>query len=166
MLSIEPLAKKHDRKGFDCGDRKLNEFLQRTAKQHAEREISRTFVLVDNDAPEKIVGYYTLTVCEVIPEQIDDPRLQRYPHPMPAAKLARLAICANHQQKGFGQNLLLNAMERSEQISENVGLIGLFVDAKDENAAGYYKRFGFVPTNNNPLVLFLSIATIRQAHEE
>jgi hypothetical protein len=41
----------------------------------------------------------------------------------------------------------------------------MFVDAKDDKAAGYYMRFGFVPTENNPLVLYLSIATVRQAFE-
>ncbi len=87
------------------------------------------------------MGYYTLTVCELMPGEISDPRLQRYPHPMPAAKLARLAICVNNQKNGFGQNLLLNAMERTARISEDVGLGGMFVDAKDNKAAGYYMKF-------------------------
>lgn len=161
MLKIERLSKNHDRTGFDCGDKKLNEFLQKTARQHAKREISRTFVLIDNELPQTILGYYTLTVCEVMPGEISD----RYPFPMPAAKLARLAICACNQKNGFGENLLLNAMERSARISEDAGLVGMFVDAIDDKAAGYYKRFGFIPTENNPLVLYLPIATIRQAFE-
>lgn len=165
MLKIEHLTKHHDRKSFDCGDQKLNEFLQKTARQHAERGISRTFVLVDGDSPKTILGYYTLTVCEVLPGKIADSRLQSYPHPMPAAKLARLAICADNQKNGFGQNLLFNAMERSAQISENVGLVGVFVDVKDDKVASYYAKFGFIPTENNPLVLYLPIATIRQALE-
>ncbi|MES9897662.1 MAG: N-acetyltransferase [Sedimenticola sp.] len=165
MLKIERLSKSHDRKGFDCGDHKLNEFLQKAARQHAERGISRTFVLIDNNSPQTILGYYTLMVCEVMPGEISDPRLQRYPHPMPAAKLARLAICTDNQKNGFGQNILLNAMERSARISEDAGLVGMFVDAKDDKAAGYYIKFGFIPTENNHLVLYLPIATIRQALE-
>ncbi|MES9903080.1 MAG: hypothetical protein ABW168_10395 [Sedimenticola sp.] len=98
-----------------------------------------------------------------MPGEISDPRLQRYPHPMPAAKLARLAICVNNQKNGFGQNLLLNAMERTARISEDAGLGGMFVDAKDNKAAGYYMKFGFVPTENNQLELYLLIGTIRQA---
>lgn len=163
MLKIERLGKHHNRKRFDCGDQKLNEFLQKTARQHADRDISRTFVLVDSDSPGTILGYYTLTVCEAMPAEISDPRLQHYPHPMPAAKLARLAINADKQKNGFGQNLLLNAMERPARISEDAGLVGMFVDAKDDKAAGYYRKFGFIPTENNPFVLYLPIATIRQA---
>ena len=45
MLNVEHLEKHHDRKDFDCGNKKLNDFLQKHARQHAEREISRTFVL-------------------------------------------------------------------------------------------------------------------------
>lgn len=165
MLIIEHLSKHHDRKGFDCGDKKLNDFLQKHARQHAEREISRTFVLTDDANPKKILGYYTLTVCEVIPGDIPDARLKRYPHPMPAAKLARLAACANNQGNGIGEKLLLNAMERSVAISENAGLIGMFVDAKDDKAAGYYKQYGFIPTENDRLVFYLPMATIRQVFE-
>ncbi len=165
MLSVERLEKHHDRNGFDCGNKILNDFLQKHARQHAEREISRTFVLTNDTQPKKIVGYYTLAVCEVIPNDIPDPRLERYPHPMPAAKLARLAVCSHNQGNGIGEKLLLNAMERSLSISENAGLIGMFVDAKDDKAAGYYRPYGFIPTENDHLILYLPIATMRQAFE-
>ena len=36
------------------------------------------------------------------------------------------------------------------------GGIGLFVDALDDAAAGYYRRFGFAALPDNPLLLFLS----------
>jgi ribosomal protein S18 acetylase RimI-like enzyme len=163
VLKIERLDRGHDREGFDCGRKPLNEFLQRTARQHADRELSRTFVLIEAADPEKILGYYTLTVCEVLPAEISDLRLNRYPHPMPAAKLARLAISRDRQRNGFGQNLLLNAMERAAYIAENAGLIGMFVEAKDDRAVAYYMRFGFVPTENSRSMLFLPIATIREA---
>jgi hypothetical protein len=43
-----------------------------------------------------------------------------------------------------------------------MGIIGFFVDAKDEGAAGFYRHFGFIPLPDNPLELFLPIATIRK----
>ena len=166
MLKVERLDKNHDRKGFDCGDQRLNDFLQKHARQHAEREISRTFVAIDDAKPKRIVGYYTLTVCEVIPASIPDTRLEKYPYPMPAAKLARLAVQSEDQGNSIGEILLLNAMERSLSISENAGLVGMFVDAKDDKAADYYKRYGFIPNDNDNLMLYLPMATIRQAFEE
>lgn len=156
-MEIKRLTKHHDRKSFDCGDKILNEFLKKHAHQHAERGISRTFVLTDKGNPKKILGYYTLTLCDVIP----DSRLKR--HSIPAVKLARLAVCFHNQGNGIGEQLLLNAMERSVAISENAGVVGLFVDAKNDAAAGYYIKYGFIPTENDPLVLFLTMASIRQS---
>jgi hypothetical protein len=33
----EPISKKHDREGFDCGEEALNEFLRRYARKSHER---------------------------------------------------------------------------------------------------------------------------------
>ena len=56
MLKIEPLTRGHDREAFDCGNNELNQnqYLKKTARQHTEKGISRTFVLVD----ESRVGYW------------------------------------------------------------------------------------------------------------
>ena len=61
------------------------------------------------------------------------------------------------QGKGLGELLLVNALTRAQRIHEEAGGIGLFVDAIDEQAAGYYKRLGFMATPDNPLLLFFSV---------
>jgi ribosomal protein S18 acetylase RimI-like enzyme len=81
---------------------------------------------------------------------------------MPASKLARIAVDSGHQRRGYGGLLLLDAMQRTVAIAENAGLIGLFVDAKDEPAAVYYRKYGFVALKSNPLQLFLAMGTIRR----
>ena len=58
--------------------------------------------------------------------------------------------------------MMLNAMERVLLAAELLGVIGFFVDAKDEGAAGYYSQFGFIPLPDSPLELFVPIATIRK----
>jgi hypothetical protein len=58
--------------------------------------------------------------------------------------------------------LIGNAVEKVIVISENVGIIGLFVDAKDNQAKAYYEQFGFISLNGNPLILFLPIQTLVQ----
>jgi hypothetical protein len=51
-------------------------------------------------------------------------------------------------------------------LSEHVGILGLFVDAKDDAAQRYYMSYGFEPLQNNPKALFqslfLSMGTIRK----
>ena len=57
---------------------------------------------------------------------------------------------------------MIEAMKRALVIADNAGVIGLFVDAKDEAAKEYYQRYDFVSLRDNPLSLFLPLATIRE----
>jgi hypothetical protein len=42
-------------------------------------------------------------------------------------------------------------MYKTLEISKNAGVIGLFVDAKDENAKNYYLQYGFCEFQDNSL---------------
>ncbi|MCK5190240.1 MAG: hypothetical protein KAR12_09325 [Methylococcales bacterium] len=63
-LKIETLTKAHDRNAFDCGDQTLNHFLQIMARQHIDKGLSKTFVLIDTANRTKIIAFSTLVVCE------------------------------------------------------------------------------------------------------
>ena len=161
-LKIEPITRSHNRRNFDCGSLDLNQYLQNTARQQSEKGISRTFVLVETNSPGEILGFFTLTACEILVEKMPLRFAKKYPMRASAAKLARLAVARSCQQQGLGTFMMLNAMERVLLIAEHMGIIGFFVDAKDEGAAGYYRHFGFIPLPDNPLELFLPIAAIRK----
>ena len=64
MLIIRPLDT-HDLTGFDCGTAALNDFLCKTARQHREKGLSNTFVLLDEESPTIILGFFTLSFLEV-----------------------------------------------------------------------------------------------------
>ena len=49
------------------------------------------------------------------------------------------------------------------EIFSTAGGIGLFVDAKDQDAKCYYEQFGFVSLPSNELELFLPVKTIQEA---
>ena len=61
--------------------------------------------------------------------------------------------------------MIINAIERIIIVSEHFGIIGFFVDAKNEDAKAYYEQFGFISLPDNPLELFLPIATLQQAYK-
>lgn len=67
------------------------------------------------------------------------------------------------QGNGLGKILLAAAMEKCLEIFKIAGGIGLFVDAKDENARKYYEKFGFICLPSNDLQLFLPAQTIQDA---
>lgn len=166
MLIFQMLSPLHDRKSFDCGVPTLNEFLQKTARQHREKGLSNTYVMLDEESPEKIVGYFTLAFFEVriqtLPEQYSR-KLPKYSR-LPAAKLARLAVDKSCQGRGYGALILAEAIKRVVSAAREAGAItGFFVDAKDEQAKSFYLRFDFIPLQDDPLKLFLPLKTLINA---
>lgn len=162
MPEIVPLDRSHNRSGFDCGVPELNVFLKATARQQGQKGISRTFVLTDGSTD--ILGFFTLTLCEVAVDDMPAVYARKYPsHGLPAVRLARLAVSRKEQGKGHGELLLAEAVHRTALIAEQAGVIGLFVDAKNDTARGFYERYGFRAIPDHPDHLFLPIETIRSA---
>lgn len=164
MLRVELLDATHDRGGFDCGVEPLNRYLQQIARQHIVKGISKTFVLVDEHAaaPKPVLGFFTISLCQVLGQQVPAKWARKLPEQIPAMRLGRLAVAQTQQGAGYGKTLLVDALHRIARVADLAGGIGLFVDAKDEAAAAFYARFGFEPTPSGPLTLFMSTETIRQ----
>jgi len=165
MLKIETVSRDHNRSGFDCGNDALNQYLKQTARQHLNKGLSRTFVLVDDNIPTEILGFFTLVSCEIFVDKLPRKYAKKYPSRAPAAKLARLAVAKDRQRQGLGTHMMINAVERVIRVSQDLGIIGFFVDAKDNKARAYYEQFGFIQLPDNPLELFLPLATLRNAYD-
>lgn len=158
MLTIQSLSGNHDRKEFDCGKPELNEWLSRFARQHQERDISQTFVAVDPDFPSKILGFYALTACEVVTEELPAEVAAKLPRKAPGVKLARLAVDRSVQRQGVGELLLMNAITRTCETRKHLGIFALFVDAKDQGAVAFYEKYGFRAFPDSPKTLVLPLA--------
>lgn len=165
MRSVEPLGRGHDREGFDCGSQPLNQFLQQTARQHATRGISRTFVLVEEEAPKPkpILGFFSLNLCQIKAEALSAEEARKLPRNVSGVRLGRLAVANPLQGQGLGKVLLVAAMQKFLDIFNMAGGIGLFVDAQDPAAKRFYEHFGFVSLPSNELELFLPVGTIKEA---
>lgn len=162
MGKIEELSGAHDRIGFDCGNDALNLYLRETARQHGLKGISKTFVLVHEDAisPKPIIGFFTLNICQVQTNLVPKNIAKRLPRQATGVKVGRLAVSKSCQKKGIGKFLLVTAMKYFLKIHDLAGGVGLFVDAKDDQAKSYYEQFGFISLNSNDLQLFLPTTTI------
>ena len=155
-MQLHPLAGSHDRLAFDCGRQQLNDWLRQVARQHQDKGLSKTFVAVRKESPARICGYYALTLAELENRHLPEAWRKKLPRRIPGVRLGRLAVDRLHQGKGLGELLLVDALTRAQRIYTEAGGIGLFVDALDERAAGYYRSFGFEASPDNPLLLFLS----------
>lgn len=156
MLRIEELSRQHQRDDFDCGKLALNDYLAKIAFQHSQKGLSKTFVAVDEDSPNIIIGFFTITSGEVSRDVLPKDEAKKLPnHPLPIIKLARLAVNKTHQGQGIGKALFFEALTRAYLGYQVVGGVALFVDAKDEEAALFYRKFGFIPLPSYPLRLFM-----------
>jgi GNAT superfamily N-acetyltransferase len=152
----------HDRDSFDCGEPALNEYLRNTARQHLQKGIANTYVLVNKEESRRILGFFTLSFLEVDISQLPAVYRKRLPrNHLPAAKLGRLAIDKSCQGNNYGRLLLVDAMRRmASAVRNTAGVVGLFVDAKNKSVAGFYRKFGFIPLEDSPLSLMLPCKTI------
>jgi ribosomal protein S18 acetylase RimI-like enzyme len=158
-LRIQQLNKRrHDRNGFDCDVPALNEYLQKYAGQHRRQGLSTVFVLIDADSPAHILGYYTLSAAQIELTELtpnDHKRLPRYP--LPCARMGRLAVDRDARGEGYGELLLQEAVKRALAAREQLGVYALVVDAKNEAAARFYRRYGFAPCGDTRGSLYLSL---------
>jgi len=157
---IVPLQRSHERKDFDCGEPSLNDFLRRYARQNDDKGVSRTYVLLE-EGSQVVVGYYTLSSGSVSFETLPDEysRIPRYP--VPTAHIGRLAVDRTRQGQGLGALLLADALKRVRQVSSQIGIFAVTVHALHEKAKSFYEAFGFIPLKDDPLHLFLPLATLR-----
>ena len=59
--------------------------------------------------------------------------------------------------------MLLATGERALAVAAEVGGTALAIDAKDENAARWYERFGALPLLDDPLKLVLPLVVVADA---
>ena len=157
MASATSVAfdRKWDRSRYSCGVPELDAWLKEQAGQAEDRHNSRTFLFVD-DADGRVVGYYTLLTYRLELDEVSSALgAGRYRYPMPAILLARLAIDVHAQGQGLGSILLLEALGRMAEAGKSVGFEVVIVDAVNESAGTFYRKFGFVPFADRPLRLFL-----------
>lgn len=158
-----PLGKGHDRSSFSCGSAQLDRYLLQQARQDGEKRVAAPFVLVEPPA-DKVLGYYTLSASIVMADALPADlarKLPRYPL-LPVTLLGRLAVDGSRKGKGLGELLLMDALHRSLQAAAEIAAMAVIVDAKDDDAATFYKRYGFIPLQKQPARLFLPMRTVAE----
>ncbi|WPL22534.1 hypothetical protein [Thiorhodovibrio frisius] len=87
-MLIQPLTGQHDRRAFDCGRSELNDWLVKIARQHQDKGLSKTSVVVQETAPSVSLGYYALTLTEVDTSALPEGCAKRLPRIIPGVRLA------------------------------------------------------------------------------
>jgi GNAT superfamily N-acetyltransferase len=145
---------------FSCGEETLDHWLRAYAGQSQRRDVARTFVTADQQG--RVAGYYTLVVAQVEHERATaDVRRGLSKHfPIPVALIARLAVATQLQGVGLGRSLLLDALQRVLRASEEVAIRAVTVDALSDEAAAFYRKFGFEPSYLAPDTFMMPLQAI------
>lgn len=165
-LSVpEPLTAEHDLSSFRCGKPALDHWLHTRALSNQEKGFTAVLVVHEDG---RVVGFYGLAPTAVIPGLL--PRAVRTgqpPNPVPCLLLGQLATDLEWAGKGIGTGLLRHALIRCVEAARLIGGRALMVNALDDEAAAFWRRRGFLPSRDDPQLLFRSIAdiaaSIRQA---
>lgn len=149
----------YDRSTFDSGSPPLDRYLREQVTQDIRRRVAACFVALTDE--QRIAGYYTLATASVpladLPGDITR-RLPRYAA-VPAIRMGRLAVDRAFKGQGLGGALLVNALRRA--AGSEIAAFALIVDAKDDQAAAFYRHYGFIELADSPRRLFLPLATVQ-----
>lgn len=137
---------------FDCGDENLNKYLKTHAQLNDQNNLSKTFICCDND---EVVGFITLCNSQIEFQEMPKSYKQAMPrYPVPAVKIARLAVDNKYKGQGYGKALLQFAFKKIIQVSVSTGVKLVVVDAK-EDSKSFYQKFGFIELKNGTYILLI-----------
>ena len=155
------LDRSHAVTDFDCGKSPLNDFLTKHALQNQSGGGARTYVVLTDD--KRVVTYYSLAPGAVAIDNVPDRVAKGQPrHPIPVILMARFAIDRAFQGKGLGRTVLFDALTRSLRGAEAIGGRAFFVEAKDDEAEAFYRKFDLEPSPTNPRQLFMLFKDVRK----
>jgi len=159
----------HDRATFDCGDKELNNFLQRHAFRHMKVGVSKTMVLPASEKQSNqkysICSFYTVAPSSIqrdtLPRDLSK-SLPRYP--VPVFLIAQLAVNKKVQGEHLGEITLIKALEFLWQINQKMSAYAVVVDCINESVKIFYEEYGFhyLCRNHEKLRMFLPMKTVKQ----
>lgn len=166
---IEPFdPERHDRTAFSCGVDQVDNFFKKTANKLSKADNLRVWVLTDPQGV--LIGFYALNAHAVDYAELPAKFAKSRPGhgSIPAAYISMIGVDKRFQGKGYGGDLLVDALKRILLASETLGVAVVLLDVLDcgqpdqvVKRADLYKGYGFTPLASNPLRLFLPVATVR-----
>lgn len=161
VRKIELLQKSHKKSDFDSKTPLLDNYIKKQSSQDVKRDLAACYVLAEEDL---VLGYYTLSSASIPRDEMPEDEIKRLPQSygnLPAILLGRLAVDKRMQGQGFGEILLLDAVERSVDLANQLGILAIIVDPIDDQAKKFYERYGFIKIPSNGK-MFITLETVRK----
>ncbi len=167
-ISVEPLnTARHDRACFSSGVSQCDNFLRLTAGKLSKAGHARVFIMMPDG--QKIIGYYALNAYSIDYSELPAPFARDRPASglIPAAFIAMIAVDRREQGKGYGGDLLANALRRIAEAQRSIGLSVAVLDVLNDGDSAavarrvaLYASYGFRPFAERPLRMWISVRDI------
>lgn len=162
--SPQPLSSDFNLDDFCCEEESLNIWLKQKALKNQVGNASRTFVICLENT-NRVVGYYSLHTGSIFPKLVNAKTRRNMPDPIPAIYLGRLAVDKKYTGQGLSTDLIVDIYCRVVRISKDAGFKVLAVNALNLGIVSYYKKFGFIQSKSEPLLLYKSLAEISKSYQ-
>src|SRR5829696_6804324 len=110
----------------------------------------------------RVIGYFGLSMGSMLRAEAPVKLVRGMPaYPVGMVLLARLAVDQSQQGRGVGAMLLAEALRKAIAAGEAAAARLIVVDAVDEGAAAFYRRYGFERTPEHPLRFYRRMKDVR-----
>jgi ribosomal protein S18 acetylase RimI-like enzyme len=159
---------RHSRDGFSCGVPAVDNFFKKTANKLAKADNLRLYVMTTSS--DDLIGFSALNVHSVNYNDLPASYARTRPSHgnIPAAFISMIGVDSRYAGKGYGGDLLVDALTRIARAADQIGIAVVMLDVLDcgdpvqvERRKKLYLRYGFVPLISQPLRLFLPIGVVR-----
>lgn len=154
----EDRPSKKQRRDFDCGAPSLDRWLATQARQSMESRDAVTYLLVDEHGESAVIaGYFCLSAGQIARDEVPGSMARRAPDAVPAIRMGRFAVDLRYHGRGWGGELLREVLLSAATAGKLIGARVLLVDALDDGAERFYRRFGFEASPTHPLQLVIDL---------
>jgi len=173
LVSIERWnPRRHDRSKFDCGVRRLNNFLNLSARKQQQDDMTRVYVAVASGATQ-ILGYHAINVGTMHVGEITKPPRGTPGHgEIPILFFGQVAVDRKAQGFGVGSLLMYHVFEKTRVIADEAGCHAVLLDVMSDGDAeafarrkGWYEDFGFQSFASNEARMFMTMTHVRRILE-
>ena len=167
---IEPFdPERHDRTAFSCGVEQVDNFFRKTANKLAKAGNVRLYAMVAPDG--SVIGFHAINAHSIRYDEL--PRKYARTRPghgnIPAAYISMIGRDTRYRGKGYGADLLVDALRRIARAADSVGVAVVMLDVLDCGDAEkvsrrkvLYEQFGFSSLPSNELRMYLPMVTVRE----
>jgi ribosomal protein S18 acetylase RimI-like enzyme len=162
-LSVVALTPQVERAAgsFSCGVRRIDDYLRQglTLQEH---NLARLFVALEPPKKAAVIGYYAMHNMHIEAAALPPPggMSLRRDAVVGAVYVVMFAVDKQHQNRGVGTALFANALRRVKRISAETGTAVVVLEALNERAEAFYRRFGFETLVSGTRRLFLPVGEI------